>query len=93
MEPGSCSRSNCGFEKEQFILDPQGKLQWSGGGERCLCVHWLVEEERRVNGRDDTVRFTDLNSLQELASMKLDEQPISVFAAGSISLVVCEQSL
>ena len=45
-----------------------------------------------MNGRDDTVRFTDLNSLQELASMKLDEQPISVFAAGSISLVVCEQS-
>lgn len=43
-----------------------------------MCVHWLVEEERRVNGRDDTVRFTDLNSLQELASMKLDEQPISV---------------
>lgn len=54
-------------------------------------VYRLVEKGRRVNGRDDTVRFTDLNSLQELASLKLDEQPISVFAAGSVSLVVCEQ--
>ena len=39
------------------------------------------------------MRFTDLNTLQELASLKLDEQPMAVYAAGSISLVVCEQSL
>lgn len=93
VEPGPRSRSGCGLEARLFILGPQGKLQRSCGGERCLCVHWLVGTERRVNGRDDTVRFTDLNSLQELASLKLDEQPISVFAAGSVSLVVCDQSL
>ena len=56
-----------------------------------MCFYWLVRLNGAVHSRDDTVRFTDLNTLQELAAVKLEEQPMVLRTAGSTSLVVCGQ--
>ena len=42
--------------------------------------------------RDDTVRFTDLVSLQETAAVKLDEQPMLLRAAGENVVVIAAKS-
>ena len=41
--------------------------------------------------RDDMIRFTDMNSLQECAVVKLDEQPKLLRAAGSTIVVACQR--
>ena len=56
-----------------------------------MCVDWLVLMSNYIHCRDDTVRFTDLNTLKELAVVKLEEQPMILRTAGSTSLVVCGQ--
>ena len=56
-----------------------------------MCVYWLVGLNSFLHYRDDTVRFTDLHTLEELAAVKLEEQPMVLRTAGSTSLEVCGQ--
>lgn len=44
-----------------------------------------------VTRRDDTIRFTDIMSLEELAAVKLEEQPMLLRAAGDNVVVIASK--
>ena len=44
-----------------------------------------------MRSRDDMIRFTDICSLEEKFSMKLDEQPMIIRSAGSTITVICSR--
>ena len=54
----------------------------------CVSIGWWVLLVRNLTRRDDTVRFTDLLSLNELNAVKLEEQPLTVRCAGDQAVVV-----
>ena len=55
----------------------------------CVSIGWWASLVRnRLTRRDDTVRFTDLLSLNELNAVKLEEQPLTVRCAGDQAVVV-----
>ena len=43
-----------------------------------MCVYWLVGLNSFLHYRDDTVRFTDLHTLEELAAVKLEDGQVVV---------------
>ena len=44
-----------------------------------------------VTRRDDAIRFTDIMSLEELAAVKLEEQPMLLRAAGDNVVVIASK--
>ena len=56
----------------------------------CVSIGWLVLAGV-VTRRDDTIRFTDIMSLEELAAVKLEEQPMLLRAAGDNVVVIASK--
>ena len=44
-----------------------------------------------VTRRDDTIRFTDIMTLEALAAVKLEEQPMLLRAAGDSVVVIASK--
>lgn len=55
-----------------------------------MSIGWLVLAGV-VTRRDDTIRFTDIMSLEELAAVKLEEQPMLLRAAGDNVVVIASK--
>lgn len=56
----------------------------------CVSISWLALAGV-VTRRDDTIRFTDIMSLEELAAVKLEEQPMLLRAAGDNVVVIASK--
>ena len=56
----------------------------------CVSIGWLALA-CVVTRRDDTIRFTDIMSLEELAAVKLEEQPMLLRAAGDNVVVIASK--
>ena len=56
----------------------------------CVSIGWLALAGV-VTRRDDTIRFTDIMSLEELAAVKLEEQPMLLRAAGDNVVVIASK--
>lgn len=56
----------------------------------CVSIGWLALAGG-VTRRDDAIRFTDIMSLEELAAVKLEEQPMLLRAAGDNVVVIASK--
>lgn len=56
----------------------------------CVSIGWLALAGV-VTRRDDAIRFTDIMSLEELAAVKLEEQPMLLRAAGDNVVVIASK--
>ena len=56
----------------------------------CVSIGWLALAGV-VTRRDDTIRFTDIMSREELAAVKLEEQPMLLRAAGDNVVVIASK--
>ncbi|KAK8827200.1 hypothetical protein WA556_000828, partial [Blastocystis sp. ATCC 50177/Nand II] len=91
--------NTCSFSRNTGTVLTSGSdgrvIEWSAGRGRVIAHHkgncnGAVESNGACVsiGWDDTVRFTDLVSLQETAAVKLDEQPMLLRAAGENVVVI-----